>query len=202
MTDREILVELFNAAIRAADPNEIIAKHLPEKPKGRTIVIGAGKGAAQLGQAFEKLWNGPFEGLIVTRYGYSAPCEKIEVVEAAHPVPDEAGLEAAQRLMELVTNLTEDDLVIALITGGGSALLPMPPAGLTLKDEQELNDALLKSGAPISVMNQIRKHCSGIKAGRFILMIGIGEAEATLTDRAQRYGRAELPIDLAHIPQL
>ena len=169
MDDRAILTALFEAAIEAADPKVVLKDALPEKPKGRTIVIGAGKGAAQLGQAFEELWDGPLEGLIVTRYGYAVPCNSIEVIEAAHPVPDAAGATAAARMMDLVSDLTPDDLVVALITGGGSALLPLPAGDLTLEDEQALNRALLASGAPISVMNRIRKHTSGIKGGRLAM---------------------------------
>lgn len=166
MDDRAILRELFEAAVAAADPRRTLMDALPGPPRGRTVVIGAGKGAAQLAQAFEDLWDAPITGLVVTRYGYAAPCRRIEIVEAAHPVPDAAGLAAAQRMMALVEGLGEDDLVVALVTGGGSALLPLPPAGLTLADEQMLNEVLLRSGAPISVMNRIRKHASGIKAGR------------------------------------
>lgn len=160
------LTAIFDAAVAAADPELTIRKHLPAKAKGRTIVIGAGKGAAQMAAAFEKAWDGPFEGLVVTRYGYSASTERIEVIEAAHPVPDEAGLAASKRLLGMVSDLTEDDLVIALICGGGSALMPSPAPGLTLADEIAVNEALLASGAPISAMNTIRKHVSTIKGGR------------------------------------
>lgn len=163
---RAFLTGLFDAAVKAADPQHCISGHLPEKPKGRTVVIGTGKGAAQLAQAFEQAWDGPLEGVVVTRYGYGAPCRTIEVLEASHPVPDANGLAASQRLLECVSGLTEDDLVIALICGGGSALLPAPPEGLTLDDEIVLNEALLASGAPISAMNAIRKHVSRIKGGR------------------------------------
>ncbi|MEL7026081.1 MAG: glycerate kinase [Pseudomonadota bacterium] len=164
--DRDFLTTLFQAAISAADPKEALRRHLPEPPKGRTIVIGAGKGAAQLGLAFEELWDGPFTGVIATRYGYAAPCKTLKVMEASHPVPDAAGLAAAQALRDSVSDMNENDLVIALITGGGSALLPAPPDGLTLDDEAALNEALLASGAPISVMNKIRAEASMIKAGR------------------------------------
>ena len=150
----------------AADPEITIKDHLPERPKGRTIVVGAGKGAAQMAAAFEKAWDGPLEGTVVTRYGYAAPCARIEVIEAAHPVPDQAGLAAARRLMERVYGLTEDDLVVALICGGGSALLPAPAGELTLDDEIAVNRALLASGAPIAAMNAVRKHVSAIKGGR------------------------------------
>ncbi|MER2536533.1 MAG: glycerate kinase [Rhizobiaceae bacterium] len=160
------LTALFDAAVAAALPEKTIRAHLPEKPKGRTIVIGAGKGAAQMAAALEDAWDGPLEGLIVTRYGYGAKTRSLEVVEASHPVPDEAGLRAAARLRKLVEGLSEDDLVIALICGGGSALLPAPAGGLTLADEIALNEALLASGAPISAMNTIRKHVSTVKGGR------------------------------------
>jgi len=167
---RDILTALFDAAVAAADPEAALASALPDPPKGRTVVIGAGKGAAQLGLAFEKLWPGAFDGVIVTRYGYAAPCERLKVMEAAHPVPDAAGLAGAEALMSAVSGLGEDDLVIALVTGGGSALLPAPPGPLALGDEAALNRALLSSGAPISVMNRIRAEASGIKAGRLAAM--------------------------------
>lgn len=163
---KPFLISIFNAAVAAADPERTIRDHLPARPKGRTIVIGAGKGSAQMAAAFEKVWNGPIEGLVVTRYGYGARCERIEIIEAAHPVPDAAGLEASRRLLEKVQGLTADDLVVALISGGGSALLPSPAAGLTLADEIAVNEALLASGAPIAAMNTIRKHLSTIKGGR------------------------------------
>jgi hydroxypyruvate reductase len=164
------LTTLFDAAIGAADSAQILQGNLPEAPEGRTIVIGAGKGAAQLAQALEAQWEGPLEGVVVTRYGYGAPCKHIRIIEAAHPVPDAAGERAAGELMHMVQGLTENDLVIALITGGGSALLPAPPDGLTLAHEIALNEALLASGAPISVMNMIRKQLSRIKGGRLAAM--------------------------------
>ncbi|RFC66945.1 glycerate kinase [Mesorhizobium denitrificans] len=163
---KAFLTSIFEAAVAAADPEKTIRKHLPEKPKGRTVVIGFGKGAAQMAQAFEKVWDGPFEGVVVTRYGYGAPCRIIEVLEASHPVPDENGLNASRRLMDLVTGLRADDLVIALVCGGGSALLPAPAGKLSLADEVAVNEALLASGAPISAMNAVRKHVSNIKGGR------------------------------------
>ncbi len=164
------LTELFHSAVDAADPAKIITDYLPIAPKGRTIVIGAGKASSQMGKAFEEAWEKEhetaLEGVIVTRYDYACECENFEVLEAAHPVPDEAGLIGAQRLMDAVSGLTEDDLVVALISGGGSALLPSPPKGLTLADEIAVNEALLASGAPISAMNTVRKHVSNIKGGR------------------------------------
>ena len=163
---KSFLASIFDAAVAAADPELTIRAHLPEKPKGRTIVVGAGKGAAQMAAALEKVWDGPLEGLVVTRYGYGAPTQRIEVIEAAHPVPDAAGLEAARRLLEAVSGLSSDDLVVALVCGGGSALLPAPPEGLTLADEIAVNEALLASGAPISAVNAVRKHVSTIKGGR------------------------------------
>jgi glycerate 2-kinase len=164
------LTSLFDSAVKAADPMEAMKPLLPSKPKGRTIVIGAGKGAAQMAQSFERLWPHPLEGVVVTRYGYGAQCERIRVLEASHPVPDEAGVEAAKQIQNLLEGLSEDDLVIALICGGGSALLAAAPNGFALEDEQELNRILLASGAPISAMNGIRKHFSAVKGGRLAAM--------------------------------
>ncbi|MFU0506982.1 glycerate kinase type-2 family protein [Pseudaminobacter sp. NGMCC 1.201702] len=163
---KRFLTSIFRVAVAAADPELTIRSHLPEKPKGRTIVVGAGKGAAQMAAALEKAWDGPLDGVVVTRYGYAAPCERIRVLEASHPVPDEAGLAASRALLDAVSGLGADDLVIALVCGGGSALLPSPPQGLTLADEIAVNEALLASGAPISAMNAVRKHVSTIKGGR------------------------------------
>jgi len=164
--DKRFLTELFHSAVAAADPQKALGAHLPIPPRGLTVVIGAGKGVAQLASAFEKLWDAPVEGVVVTRYGYAMPCDHIKVMEAAHPVPDAAGLEASKALFEAVRGLTKDDLVVALICGGGSALLPAPPGALTLEEEAAMNKALLASGAPISVMNAIRKQVSAIKGGR------------------------------------
>jgi hydroxypyruvate reductase len=170
--DRELLATMFSAAVTAADPASGLRAHLPDPPaQGRTVVIGAGKGAAQMAAAIEQIWSEvhpghPLEGVVVTRYGYGCDTQSIEILEAAHPVPDEAGLFAARRLVEAVNTLTEDDLVIALVCGGGSALLPAPPQGMTLADEIVLNKILLASGAPISAMNVLRKHLSTIKGGR------------------------------------
>ncbi|UWQ90886.1 glycerate kinase [Rhodobacteraceae bacterium M382] len=170
MQDAAFLTRLFDAAVGAADPHSALRPHLPVRPKGRTVVIGAGKGAAQLARAFEDLWEeagqGPLSGVVVTRYGYGDSCRHIDVLEASHPVPDAAGLAASAALFHAVEGLCADDLVVALICGGGSSLLPCPPEGLTLADEMALNQALLASGAPISAMNAIRKHVSGIKGGR------------------------------------
>ncbi|NUS70319.1 MAG: glycerate kinase, partial [Ensifer adhaerens] len=163
---RPFLTRLFEEAVRAADPYEAIRAHLPEPPKGRTVVVGAGKAASQMAAAFEKLWPHPFTGTVVARHGPVEQCETIAVLQSAHPVPDEAGLAGSEVLLKAVEGLTSDDLVIALISGGGSALLPAPPAGLTLADEIAVNRALLASGAPISAMNVVRKHVSRIKGGR------------------------------------
>jgi len=166
---RAFLKRLFDAAVAAADPERALAAHLPARPKGRTVVVGAGKGAAQLAAAFERLWGAPVEGVVVTRYGYACATRRIRVLEAAHPVPDAAGLAASAALLTAVEGLTADDLVVALVCGGGSALLPAPPEGLTLEDEMAVNAALLASGAPISAMNAVRKHVSRIKGGRLAL---------------------------------
>ncbi len=163
---RLFLTRLFEEAVRAADPYEAIKAHLPAPPKGRTVVVGAGKAASQMAAALEKLWKHPFSGTVVARHGPIEQCETITVLQSAHPVPDEAGLAASDALLKAVAGLTADDLVIALISGGGSALLPAPPEGLTLADEIAVNKALLASGAPISAMNVVRKHVSRIKGGR------------------------------------
>src|SRR5580765_1587806 len=163
---RRLLRKMFDAAVAAAQPDICIAPHLPAPPRGRTIVIGAGKASAAMARAFERRWAGEVSGLVVTRYGHAVPTERIEVVEASHPVPDAAGRDAAERMLELVRGLTEDDLVVCLISGGGSALLTLPGAGLTLADKQEMNRAMLRSGATITEMNCVRKHLSAIKGGR------------------------------------
>jgi hydroxypyruvate reductase len=157
---------MFSAAIEAAQPEHCVPPHLPAVPKGRLVVLGAGKASAAMAQAVERHWRGPLTGLVVTRYGYAVPCERIEIVEAAHPVPDEAGLVAARRIMDLAKGLTAEDTVLCLISGGGSALLALPLEGVTLEDKQAVNRALLKSGATISEMNCVRRHLSAIKGGR------------------------------------
>ncbi len=168
--ERELLEDLFRAAIAAADPGRAVAANLPERPRGRTIVVGAGKAAAQMAQAFERAWGPPIDGLVVTRYGHAVATEHIEAVEAAHPVPDEAGFLAARRMMAKVHGLGPDDLVVALISGGGSALLPAPGPRMTLADEQELTRSLLASGLPIGQMNRNRNELSEIKGGRLAVL--------------------------------
>jgi glycerate 2-kinase len=163
---RALLRQMFDAAIASAQPALCIPPHLPAAPRGRLIVIGAGKASAAMARSVEQHWTGPLSGLVVTRYGYAVPCEHIEIAESAHPVPDAAGLRASQRMMELVKGLNADDLVLCLISGGGSALLPLPAAGLTLDLKQTVNRALLASGATISEVNCVRRHLSAIKGGR------------------------------------
>jgi len=164
--ERALLRSMFDAAIAAAQPSRCVPPHLPPPPKGRTLVVGAGKASAAMARAFETHWAAPVAGLVVTRYGYAVPCERIEIVEAAHPVPDAAGEAAAKRMLAMVAGLTHDDLVVALISGGGSSLLVLPAESLTLDDKQDVNRALLKSGATIGEMNVVRRHLSAIKGGR------------------------------------
>ena len=163
---RAFLRSLCDVALAAADPARVLPAHLPEPPAGRTIIIGAGKAAAAMARALEAHWSGPLEGLVVTRYDHAVPTERIEVVEAAHPVPDAAGHDAAQRILALAEGAGEDDLLLCLISGGGSALLSLPAGGLGLEHKQQVNAALLRSGATITEMNCVRKHLSAIKGGR------------------------------------
>ncbi|MGL4197056.1 MAG: glycerate kinase type-2 family protein [Allorhizobium sp.] len=159
------LRRLFDRAVEVADPMRSLKDFLPEKPMGRVIVIGAGKASARMAEAVEAVW-GPCEGLVITRYGYARPCQGIEIVEAAHPVPDQAGLEATARMLSLVDTAGEGDFVLALISGGASALLVQPVAGVSLAEKQAVNQALLASGAPIDRMNTVRKHLSRVKGGQ------------------------------------
>lgn len=165
MAPRAFLRALFEAAVQAADPIHVIPKYLPPEPKGRVIVIGAGKASARMAEALEPHFP-QCEGIVITRYGYGRPCKRITILEAAHPVPDAAGVAATQKLLELVSDVTQDDLVIALISGGGSALLCAPREGISLGDKQRMNDVLLASGAPISEMNVIRQQVSRVKGGQ------------------------------------
>jgi hydroxypyruvate reductase len=157
---------MFDAAVAAADPLHRVAPFLPARPPGRVVVVGAGKASARMAQAVEQAWDGPLSGLVVTRYGHAVPCSQIEVVQAAHPVPDAASERAARKILDLVSGLNADDLVLALISGGGSALLALPAPGITLADKQTISTALLHSGASIGTMNLVRKHLSAIKGGR------------------------------------
>lgn len=168
MTPADLMRAMFEAAIASAQPALCVPPHLPrpDEVSGRLVVIGAGKASAAMARAVEDHWPGRLTGLVVTRYGYAVPCERIEIVQAAHPVPDAAGLAAARRMLALAESLTADDVVLCLISGGGSALLPLPLPGLTLQDKQAVNRALLASGASIGEMNTVRRHLSAIKGGR------------------------------------
>jgi hydroxypyruvate reductase len=165
----QFLRSLFDVAVGAADPAVCVPPNLPERPKGRTVVVGAGKAAAAMARAVEDHWQGPLGGLVVTRYGHSVPTRRIEVVESGHPLPDAAGTGAAQRILESVRGLSADDLVLALISGGGSALMTLPAPGLSLDDKRAVTSALLKCGAAIGEINCVRKHLSAIKGGRLAL---------------------------------
>jgi len=166
---RRLLRDMLDAAIAAAAPALCLPPHLPPPPKGRTVVVGAGKAAASMAAAVEAHWPGPLEGIVVTRYGHAVPCRRIQVIEAAHPVPDAAGPAAARAILDLATGLGPDDLLLCLISGGGSSLLALPAGAITLADKQAVNRALLASGAQIGEMNTVRKHLSAIKGGRLAL---------------------------------
>ena len=157
---------LFDAAVAAADPMRVVPPNLPDPPTGRTVVIAAGKAAAAMARAVEDHWDGPISGIAVTRYGHGVNCDFVDVVEADHPMPDSAGQDAAMRVRDLAAGLTEDDLALFLISGGGSALLAAPADGITLADKQAVTRALLAGGAPISDINSVRKHLSAVKGGR------------------------------------
>ena len=156
---------LFDRAVEVADPMRSLAQHLPPRPEGRVVVVGAGKASARMAEAVEAAW-GPCEGLVITRYGYGRPCRGIEIVEAAHPVPDEAGFRATDRMLDLLGGLGADTFILALISGGASALLVAPAEGVSLADKSAVNAALLASGAPIDRMNTLRKHLSRVKGGQ------------------------------------
>lgn len=166
MKHKKFLNELFDVAINAALPEHTIKEYLPDPPTGRTVVIGCGKAAATMAVAFEKAWDAPVEGVVVTRYGHKVPTQFIEVREASHPIPDEAGMAAAIEIQALIVNLTSNDLVVFLVSGGGSSLLTLPAEGISLEDKKMLNTKLLQSGANIREMNCVRKHLSAVKGGR------------------------------------
>jgi hydroxypyruvate reductase len=184
---RDLLIDLFNVAVDAADPAVCVPPNLPEPPQGRTVLVAAGKAAASMARAVEENWRGPLEGIAVTRYGHGLEAGRIEVIEAAHPVPDDRGAAAAARLMETVRGLGPDDLVLCLISGGGSALLALAAEGLTLDDKRAINRDLLASGAPIGAMNTVRKHLSAIKGGRL--------AQAAAPARVVTLGISDVPGD-------
>ena len=163
---RVLLRRLLDAALASAQPAQCLPSHLPEPPAGRTVVVGAGKAAATMARAVEDHWDGPLEGLVVTRYGHRVPTARIEVVEAAHPVPDAGGREAAARILSMAKRLNAGDLALCLVSGGGSALLTLPAEGIALADKQAVTGALLRSGAAIDEINCVRKHLSAIKGGR------------------------------------
>jgi len=168
---------MFDAAVEAALPEKSVPRFMPAKPKGRTIVVGAGKASAAMAKAFEDKWDGPLEGLVVTRYGHGAPTQRVRIVEASHPVPDAAGAKAAADILRSVQGLNEDDLVVALISGGGSALLSLAVPGISAEEKRKVNMALLASGAPIHEMNCVRKHLSLIKGGRLAAAAHPGRVE-------------------------
>ncbi len=169
---RAFLQSLFDAAVAAADPALLVPAYLPDPPKGRTVVVGAGKAAAAMALAVESSWRGPLEGLVVTRYGHAVPCRHIRIVEAGHPVPDVAGHEAAAEILQLAQSLGPDDLLLCLVSGGGSALLSLPHPALHLEDKQAVSTALLRCGAHIGEINVVRKHLSAIKGGRLAAAAG------------------------------
>ena len=180
MSQRDVLLRMFQAAVDAAAPALCVPPHLPAPPAGRTVAVGAGKAAAAMAQAVEAAWpaDRPLSGLVVTRYGHGVgPLPRIQVVEAAHPVPDAAGHRAAAAIMQAVAGLGPDDLALCLVSGGASALLALPAAGVDLADKQAVNRALLRSGAGIHEMNCVRKHLSAIKGGRLAAAAGRGGAE-------------------------
>ncbi len=195
---RRLLRAMFDAAIAAAQPDACIPTHLPKPPKGRLVVIGAGKASAAMARAVEKNWDGPLSGVVVTRYGYAVPCERVEIVEAAHPVPDAAGEAAARRILALVAGLTADDLVLCLISGGGSALLPLPLPGLALADKQALNRQLLACGARIGEINRVRRHLSAIKGGR----LAVACAPARVLNLLMSDVPGDDPADIASGPTI
>jgi glycerate 2-kinase len=168
----QTLRSLFDVALAAVDPLQCVASYLPSPPKGRTIVLGAGKASARMALAVEAAWKGPLSGLVVTRYGHGEVCNQIEIVEAAHPVPDSAGEAAARRMLALAKMAGPDDLVLVLVSGGGSSLITLPAPGLSMEDLQGLNKALLRSGAAIGEMNIVRRHLSSIKGGRLAQACG------------------------------
>ena len=163
---RAFLAGLFHTACAAADPIHVLPRHLPPPPKGRTVVVGAGKAASKMALAVEQHWTGALGGVVVTRHGQRLPLDRIEIIESAHPVPDRHAVEGAERVLAAVRGLSSDDLVLCLMSGGGSALMTLPAEGLSLDDKQAVTRALLRSGATISEMNTVRKHLSAIKGGR------------------------------------
>ncbi|MFA5120859.1 glycerate kinase [Zavarzinia sp.] len=178
--DGDLRDSLFQAALAGADAGAATRRNLPGRPRGRTVVVGAGKAAAAMAAAFEDEWDGPLGGLVVTRHGHGLPCRRIEVIEAGHPLPDGGGTAAAARILEKVGGLGPDDLVVALISGGGSALMSLPAPGLSLADKRAVTGALLRAGTPIGEINVVRKHLSAIKGGRLALAAHPAAVEALI----------------------
>ena len=170
MNPHDLLFGMFCAAVEAASPSRCVPRHLPERPRGRVVVVGAGKAAAEMARAVEQQWGNAVSGLVVTRYGHRSPCQHIDVIEAGHPNPDAASYDAALRIRDLVSGLTADDFVLCLWSGGGSSLLSLPAEGITLADKRGINQQLLRSGASIAEINCVRKHLSAIKGGRLALL--------------------------------
>ncbi|WP_026782351.1 glycerate kinase type-2 family protein [Pleomorphomonas koreensis] len=193
---RALLRSMFDAAVAAAQPDRCVPPFLPPRPNGRLIVLGAGKASAAMARAVERHWDGPLEGLVVTRYGHAVPTERIEVVEAAHPVPDAAGLAAAQRIRYIAAGAGPDDTVLCLISGGGSALLALPLPGVSLDDKQALARALLASGAPISEINCVRRHLSAMKGGRLAALAHPAKVVSLLISDVP----GDDPVDIASGP--
>ncbi len=193
---RALLRSMFDAAIAAADPDRCLPPFLPSRPRGRLIVLGAGKASAAMARAVERHWDGPIEGLVVTRYGHAVPTERIEVVEAAHPVPDATGLQAAQRIRDIAAGARSDDTVLCLISGGGSALLALPLPGVSLDDKQAIGRALLASGAPISEINCVRRHLSAVKGGRLAALAHPAKVVSLLISDVP----GDDPVDIASGP--
>ena len=180
MTPEVLLRKIFDEALAAVQPSICLPKYIPNPPLGRTIVLGAGKASAAMAKVLEEKWSGPLEGLVITRYGHKIENGRIHIVEASHPVPDQIGLKASQRILEYTKDLTSRDLVIVLISGGGSSLLTLPPDGISLEDKKIINIALLKSGAPISSINCVRKHISAIKGGRLARSVAPARLETLI----------------------
>ena len=196
--ERALLRRMFEAAVDAAQPVRVMRAHLPTAPAGRTIVVGAGKASAAMAHALEAAWTGPLTGVVVTRYGHAVTCRRIEVIEASHPIPDEAGVAAARRILESVQGLSADDLVICLISGGGSSLLPLPLPGVSLADKQQVGRALLASGATIGEINCVRRHLSAVKGGR----LAAASHPAQVVTLAISDVPGDNPIDIASGPTI
>jgi hydroxypyruvate reductase len=169
MNHRELLLDLFRTAVAAAQPSQRLPHALPPKPRGRTVVVGAGKASAEMAAQLEAAWDGPLEGVVVTRYGHAVPCRQIRIIEASHPFPDDNSVAAAKAIREAVSSLTKDDLVISLISGGGSALLVDPVDSISLADKQQLTRSLFQAGATIHELNRVRQALSNVKGGKLAL---------------------------------